>query len=43
MRTSNSQAPQVRVGLILGWLQLELDVESRNPIGDRDHRIKVEL
>ena len=43
MRTSNSEAPKVRVGFILGWLQLELDVERRNPIRDRDHRIQVEL
>jgi hypothetical protein len=27
---SNSEAPKVRVGFILGRLQLELDVESRN-------------
>ena len=43
MRRSNSQAPKVRVGFILGRLQLELDVESGNPRRDRDHRIQVEL
>jgi hypothetical protein len=43
MRTPNSQAPKVRIGFILGQLQLEFDVESRNPIRDRDHRIQVEL
>ena len=43
MRTSNSQAPNVGVGFIFGRLQLELDVESRDPIMDRNHRIQVEL
>jgi hypothetical protein len=43
MRTSNSQAPNVGVRFIFGRLQLELDVESRDPIMDRNHRIQVEL
>jgi hypothetical protein len=43
MRTSNSQTPNVGVRFIFGRPQLEFDVESRDPIMDRNHRIQVEL
>jgi hypothetical protein len=42
LRTT-SQAPDVRIGFILGWLQLELGVEGRNSTRDCDHRIQVEF
>jgi hypothetical protein len=43
MPTSKIQAPEVRVRLVLYWLQFELGVQRRDPGRDGDHRIQVEL
>ena len=40
---SNCETPEVRIGFVRGWPQLELDVESRNRRWDGDHGIQVEL
>jgi hypothetical protein len=43
LRAPKAKLPHVRIGFIHDRLQLELDVESRNPRWNRDHRIQVEL
>jgi hypothetical protein len=43
MLTSKIQAPEVRVRLVLYWLQFELGIQRRDAGGDGDHRIQVEL